>query len=207
MNTVARFSTSFVGKTIASGSKVQGSAYPTLTAASTKDKFVLNSKALALMGLGEGSNVVMIDLNKGEVVTDDSNARWYVTAGYPKGNGNIEGAKIGKNGSFSYAGIYSAIMMNNPSISEASIKDMAAAGKGIIRVSGEGEDTKDIFIATQKVAFKVSRLVQPNPVEGEPDLTEFEVTTGKYQPVFALTEMDITAHTPRSENEEDDNNE
>ena len=96
MNQLSRFSSSFVGKTVASGSKVQGSAFPTLTAASTKDKFVLNNKALALMGLSEGSNVVMIDLNRGEVVTEDSNARWYITAGWDKGKGNYEGAKLGK---------------------------------------------------------------------------------------------------------------
>ncbi|MCK9429968.1 MAG: hypothetical protein M0R17_08180 [Candidatus Omnitrophica bacterium] len=201
---LSRFSNSFVGKTVASGSKVQGSAYPTLTATSTKDKFVLNGKALALMGLSEGSNVVMIDMNRGEQVVDDSNARWYLTQGWDKGKGQTEGAKIGRNGSFSYAGIYSAIMMNNPAISEASIKDMVAAGKGITRQTGTADAPKEAFIATQKVTFKVERLIQPNEVEGEPDLTEFEVAKGIFQPVFALTEMDIVAHTPRAEGEEDD---
>jgi len=198
---LSRFSTSFVGKAVQSGSKVQGSAYPTLTVTSTKDKFVLNNKAQALLGLSEGSNIVMIDLNRGSVVTEDSNARWYLTGGWDKGKGQTEGAKLGKGGSFSYAGIYSAIQMNKPDISEASVKDMVAAGKGITRVTGTKEDPKEAFIALQKVTFKVEKLVQPNEVEGEPDLTEFEVSKGIFQPVYALTEMDVVAHTPRAEGE------
>lgn len=204
MDSVARFSTSFVGKVIASGSKVQGSAFPTLTVASTKDKFVLNSKSLGLMGLDEGSNVVMLDMNKGAVVTDDPNARWYLTKGYDKGKGQIEGAKIGKGGGYSYAGIYSAIVMNKSEISEASVKDMVAADKGILRKTKEGTpDEKESFIGKQKTTFKVSKLVQPGATEGDPDQTEFEVSTGIFQPVYALTEMEVTAHTPRSAEEEE----
>lgn len=192
MEQVSRFSGSFVGKTVASGSKVQGSAYPTLVVTSTKDKFVLNGKALALMQLAEGMNVVMIDVNRGEVTTEDSNQRWYLTAGWDKGKGQIEGAKIGKGGGFSYSGIYSAIQMNQPDISEASVKDMVSAGKGITR---ETESGKEAFIATQKVEFKVEKLVQKGP--NDEDLTEFEVAPGVFQKVYALTEMAIVDHNPR----------
>ena len=204
MNPLSRFSNSFVGKTVASGSKVQGSMFPTLTATSTKDKFVLNGKALGLMGLSDGSYVVMIDLNRGNVVTEDSNARWYITKGWDKGKGVIEGAKIGKNGSFSYAGIFSAIQMNKPEISEASVKDMVEAGKGITRATGTVDDPKEAFIALNKVSFKVGRLVTPADVEGEPDLDQFEVSAGVFQPVYALTDMDVTAHTPRTDGKEDE---
>jgi hypothetical protein len=205
MNPVSRFSSSFVGKAVTSGSKVQGRTFPALTVASTKDKFVLNSKALALMGLSEGSYVVMIDMNKGNVVTENPNERFYLTAGWDKGKGNFEGAKIGKGGSFSYSGVYSAIIMGKPEISEANIKDMAAAGKGILRVSNAGTpDEKETFIGTQKVEFKVEKLVQPNPTAGEPDLTEFEVSSGVFQTVYALTEQEITAHTPRTDGKPDD---
>ena len=198
MEQVSRFSSSFIGKTVASGSKVQGSAFPTLTATSTKDKFVLNTKALALMGLAEGNNVVMIDLNRGEVVTENSNERWYITAGWDKGKGQTEGAKLGRGGSFSYSGIYSAIQMNQPDISEASVKDMVAAGKGITRATDGG---KEAFIATQKVTFKVEKLVQKG--EGDEDIQEFEVAPGIYQKVYALTEYETTAHDPRNQSEDD----
>lgn len=200
MEQVSRFSSSFIGKTVASGSKVQGSAFPTLTATSTKDKFVLNNKALALMGLAEGNNVVMIDLNRGEVVTDNPNERWYITAGWDKGKGQTEGAKLGRGGAFSYSGIYSAIQMNQPDISEASVKDMVAAGKGITRTSADGE--KESFIATQKVSFKVEKLVQKG--EGDEDIQEFEVAPGIYQKVYALTEYEVIPHDPRSLSDDND---
>ena len=199
MIATSRFSTSFIGKTVQSGSKVQGSAFPTLTITSTKDKFVLNTKALSLLGLTEGMYVVMIDVNRGEVTTTDPNQRWYLTPGYDKGKGQMEGAKIGKGGSFSYAGIYSAIQMNKPEISEASVKDMVEAGIGITRTTGTPQDPKEAFIATQKVSFKVVRLSAPSEVEGEPDITEFPVANGILQPVYALIDMDVTEHTPRAE--------
>lgn len=201
MEAVSRFSSSFIGKTVQSGSKVQGSAFPTLTATSTKDKFVLNTKALALMGLSEGSYVVLIDTNRGEVTTEDSNARWYITAGWDKGKGQTEGAKLGKGGGFSYSGVYSAIQMNVPDISEASVKDMVAAGKGIVRDTNSG---KEAFIALQKVTFNVAKLVEKAATEGEADVTEFEVAKGIFQKVYCLTDMDVTAHDPRSAEGEDD---
>ena len=197
MEKVSRFSSNFVGKTVASGSKVGGSAYPQLIVTSTKDKFVLNGKALSLMKLAEGLNVVMIDVNRGEVTTQDSNARWFLTAGWDKGKGNFEGAKIGKNGSFSYAGIYSAMQMNKPDIAEAKPTDMVAAGLGIFR----DEAKKEGFIATQKVNFKVERLAEED-ADGNL-ITDFEVAPGIKQPVYCLTELEVVAHTPRSAEEEE----
>lgn len=204
MEKVSRFSGMFLGKAVASGSKVQGSAFPTLTAASTKDKFILNQKALALMGLTEGDNIVMLDVNRGEVTTTDPNSRFYLTKGWDKGKGQTEGAKIGKGGAFSYAGIYSAIQMNQPDIAEATVKDLVAAGKGIIRITESGAEA---FIATQKVHFKVEKLVEET-AEGEL-VSEFEVTKGVFQKVYALTEMDIVEHTPKSDgsSEEGEDNE
>lgn len=199
MENVSRFSSSFLlGKVVISGSKSTGSAYPALTVTSTKDKFSLNQKALAIMELVEGMNVVMLDLNKGQQVTDNPNERFYLTKGWDKGKGNMEGAKIGKNGNFSYAGVYSAIVMNDPTISEASVKDMEKAGKGIIRTNNAGTDKeKEAFIGLQKITFKVERLVQKAEVEGEADTTEFKVAEGITQPIYALTEMDTIKHTPR----------
>lgn len=191
MESTARFSNSFLGKVVASGSKVSGSAFPTLTVTSTKDKFVLNSKALALMGLTEGSYVVMIDLNRGEAVENDHNKRYFLTQGWDKGKGQFEGAKIGKGGGYSYAGIYSAILMDKPEISEATVKDLVDAGKGILRPSPTDEK-KEAFIGLQKVLFKVERL------SDDDGNTDFQVAEGIYQKVYALTEMSVVAHDPKS---------
>jgi hypothetical protein len=176
---------------------------------STKDKFVLNGKGQALLGLSEGGYIVMLDYNKGGVLTDNHNERFYLTKGWDKGKGNFEGAKLGKGGSFSYSGVYSAIQMDKPDITEASIRNMVEAGKGIIRKSNEGTpEEKEAFIATQKVSFKVEKLVQPGAQEGDADQTEFEVATGIWQEVFALTEYEVIAHTPRTDgkNDDDDDN-
>jgi hypothetical protein len=189
MENVSRFSNSFKGKLVVSGSKMSGSAFPTLTATSTKDKFNLNQKALALMGLAPGSNVVMIDMNKGEVVETDCNKRWYLTAGYDNGRGDKTGAKISNTGGFSYAGIYGAMVLNQPDISEASVKDLVDAGKGIFR---ETPKEKQAFIGLQKVNFKVEKLVD----EAGNDI--FEVAEGVYQKVFALTERTEEEHDPKA---------
>ena len=198
MEEVSRFS-GFASKVVPSGSKVQGSAFPTLTATSTKDKFNLNQKALALMGLTEGDNIAMLDVNRGEVTTEDSNSRWYITAGWDKGKGQMEGAKIGKGGSFSYSGIYSAIQMNKPDIAEATVRDLVGAGKGIIRQTESGADS---FIATQKVQFKVEKLAEED-ADGNL-VTDFEVAKGVFQKVYALTEMEVIPHTPKEVGEGDD---
>jgi hypothetical protein len=195
MENVSRF-TSFTGKTVASGSKVSGSAFPTLMITSTKDKFVLNNKALALMAIATGSYVVLIDMNRGEVTTTDPNARFFITKGWEKPNGAFEGAKIGAGGSFSYAGVYSAMQMNKPDITEATIKDMVDADLGITR---EGKDSgKENFIATQKVSYKVERVTNVIKDEegNEVTVSEFEVAPGVVQQVYALVERTEIEHNP-----------
>jgi hypothetical protein len=83
--------------------------------------------------------------------------------------------------------------MNDPDISEASVKDMVAAGKGILRLTESG---KEAFIATQKVNFKVEKLVEKG--EGDELIDTFEVAKDVVQKVYALTEMDIVPHDPKS---------
>lgn len=197
MEKTSRFSTSFVGKTVQSGSKVSGSIHPTLVVTSTKDKFNLNQKGLAYLGASEGSYVVLIDVNKGEVTTEQPNDRFFITLGWKKPAG-MEGAKIGKGGTFSYAGVYSAMQLNRPEISEATVKDMVEAGIGITRETPSGNEA---FIATQKVTFKIERLV----VEEDGDVVnEFEVAPGVIQPVYCLTERSVEAHDPKAEAVVDD---
>jgi hypothetical protein len=194
----SRFS-SFIGKHVTSGMKSTGSAYPSITASSTKDKFTLNPKAMALMGVGEGSFVVLIDVNKGEAKVTDSNSRWFITKGWERSKGFSEGAKIGKNGTFSYAGIYSAIMLNDPSITEGSAKDLVDNDKAIIR---ETEGGNQACIAKQKVTFKVEQLVEEDEEKNQE--TEFFVAEGVKQTVYCLTDMDIILHDPKNVSEEDD---
>lgn len=191
MERTSRFS-SFIGKAVMSGSKPSGSAFPEIVATSTKDKFSLNKKAMALMGLSEGSYVVLIDVNRGKVTTEDHNARYFITPGWKNKDNQYCGAKISKQGVFSYAGIYSAIQMDDPQIDEATVKDMVDNGKGILR---ETKGKNESFIATQKVSFKVEELTEKDE-EGN-DITEFEVAAGVFQKVYALTAYTIIPHDPK----------
>lgn len=193
----SRFS-SFVGKNVISGMKSSSSS-PIITASSTKDKFVLNPKAMAFMGVSPESYVVMIDRNKGEVVTQDSNARWLITPGWERNKGYYEGAKIGKGGTFSYAGIYSAIQLNDPAITEGSAKDLVEADKAIFRETGKGNQA---CIAKQKVAFKLERLAEKDEESGEVQET-FEVAPGIFQAVYCMTDLEVIPHDPREADEDD----
>ena len=152
--------------------------YPTLTLTSTKDKFLLDEKAMALLGVTPGSNVVLIDINKARPETTDENERFYITKGWPNGD-QVEGAKIGKNGSFSYAGIYGAIQINDPEITMASEEDMVEKGKGRIY---ETQGGKEGFVATNKVRFRLEQYVETDE-EGN-KITKFPVAEGVVQEVY-----------------------
>ena len=180
MEVVSSRFASFVGKGVKSGSKQSGSMYPTLTLTSTKDKFLLDEKAMALIGVTPGSNVVLIDINKARPETTDENERFYITKGWANGD-QVEGAKIGKNGSFSYAGIYGAIQINDPEITMASEEDMVEKGKGRIY---ETQGGKEGFVATNKVRFRLEQYVETDE-EGN-KITKFPVAEGVVQEVYRL---------------------
>lgn len=199
MENTGRFAKSFIGKVVASGTKTSGSVNPTLTLASTKDKFVLNKKAMGILGVQEGDSVVLIDMNANEVVEQDCNQRWFIAKGWDKGNGNTEGAKIGKGGSFSYSTTYSAMVINQPDVPGATVADMVAAGKGITRESEKTE--KSSFIGLQKVQFNLQRLVDESGAD------KFELAKDVFQEVFVLTNRTEIAHDPKRIDSDDDSEE
>lgn len=188
MNTTSRFQ-SFVGKTVKSGVKSTGSMYPTLVATSTKDKFKLDRKAMAALGVDVEGYVNLIDVNLGGVETEDCNQRWFITAGYKGSDGQYKGAKIGNGGTFSYAGTYAAMLINDPAVTEATERDLVEAGKGRIYAT-KGE--KQAFVATNKVAFRLERYTVTDENGEVQDM--FEVAPGVIQPVFSLTHRTEIEH-------------
>ena len=184
----SRFS-SFVGKTVKSGAKSTGSMYPTLVVTSTKDKFKLDRKAMAALGVDIEGYVNLIDVNLGGVETEDCNQRWFITAGYKGSDGQYKGAKIGKGGNFSYAGTYAAMQINDPAITEATERDLVEAGKGRIYTT-DGE--KQAFVATNKVTFRLEKYKVTDDEGNTQD--EFEVAHGVVQPVFMLTHRTEIEH-------------
>ena len=105
-------------------------------------------------------------------------------------DGQYKGAKIGKGGNFSYAGVYAAIQINRPEVTEGSDQDLVEQGKGrIYETKGE----KQAFVATFKVRYKLERYVIKDE-EGNVTADEFEVAEGVMQPVYALVERTEIEH-------------
>lgn len=190
----SRFS-SFVGKAVKSGTKVSGSTNPQLILQSTKDKFKLNEKAAALMGIDAGSYVVLLDVNRGAVETEKNSDRYFITKGYTSSTGGQAGAKIGKKLDFSYSGIWAAILMNKPEVTECKTDDLLALGLGTI------SDKSENFISNKKVIMDV----RPFEVEGEDGIvTEFEVAPGVTQKIYILTNLNFVDHDIKVNDEDDD---
>lgn len=189
----SRFS-SFVGKAVKSGTKVSGSTNPQLILQSTKDKFKLNEKAAALMGIDAGSYVVLLDVNRGAVETTSNADRYFITKGYTSSNAQA-GAKIGKKLDFSYSGIWAAMLMNKPEVTECKTDDLLALGLGTI------SDKSENFISNKKVVMDV----RPFEVEGEDGVVnEFEVAPGVTQKIYILTNLNFVDHDIKVNDEDED---
>jgi hypothetical protein len=133
-------------------------------------------------------------MNRGEVTTTENGQRYFITKGYKTATSQ-QGAKIGKKLDFSYSGIWSAILMNNPEVTEAKMDDLIAAGKGII------SDKSQNFISNKKVNMDV----KPFEVEDEDGnvTTEFEVASGVFQKIFVLTNLNFIDHDINVDEEQD----
>lgn len=193
-NTTSRFS-SFVGKAVKSGTKVSGSTVPQLILQSTKDKFKINEKAAALMGVDAGSYLVLLDVNRGSVDTTDHNQRYFVTKGYKTSTGDQAGAKLGKKLDFSYSGIWAAILIDEPETTEAKADDLKALGKG------DFSEKSQNFISNKKVIMSV----KPFEVEDADGnvITEHEIAPGIVQKVYVLTDLEFVDHDAKAELTED----
>jgi hypothetical protein len=185
----SRFSSAFLGKVAPAGRKVQGSSRPEIRATSTKDKFVLNEKARILMGVEPGSKVVMLDNNLYKAPEDRiSNDKRFFIAACPEGY--TENALLGDTNAFSYSGVWSAILMNDPQITEASSDDMVRAGLGIKR----GKQGKN-YVGTKIAAMELVKYTEE--VDGE-ILDTFEIVPGfPAVPVFELTNIEFKNHDPK----------
>jgi len=194
-----RFSMAFLGKVAPAGRKIQGSNRPEIIATSTKDKFVLNDKACMLMGVEEGSKIVMIDQNlyiknADEKLSQDK--RFFLAVAPEDYSGNT--ATVGKQKAFSYSGVWSAILMNDPQITEASAHDLIDAGLGLLR----GEKGKN-YVGLKKVAMKLAQYTETD--EDGNVIEHFPLEEGGTAVnIYTLADAQFRDHTPKSEGEEDD---
>jgi len=212
---ISRFGASFVGALVKPGTKVQESLRPEIMAVSTKDKFVVNAKARQMLNLADDGRIAMLDAAQNNGQATNMNDRFYVIPNYVTKSGSVIGAKLGKGASYSYAGIWSAIMVAKMDVFSAQPEDLVREGKAIIRekeaIAKDGTVILDKLgkpvivsncIATQKVHFEVV------PVLNEEGVNLHVVDTeGTEAPVFALTNMEVYAHEPRENGSDDDETE
>lgn len=184
---------SFIGKGIKSGMKVSGFANPTLSVDTVKDHFSLDQKAFDLMGITEGMNVVLIDNHKGEF--DPTDPRFYLTVGYEK-NGQMEGAKIGKNKSFSYAVIWANMMKNEDGATQVPIAELIQDGMAISRETEKGRESvlslKKVFYNLEPVGLDDEGNHIEVPVDQDAEGNEILAK------VYALVGRVEEAHDPKA---------
>lgn len=198
------FSSRFIGAAVKPGMKVFNSSRPELIAASTKDKFNLNDKASELLGVKPGDSLFFIDLATlnasrlpEEKVPFTRDERFFIAVNYiPVGESTVTGGQIGKNGVLSYSRVWSAMMIGDPEITSARPEDLIAMGLAV------GRGTKKGCIATQKISFEVSQLI-------DEDGNAFHIIEegGDAVKLYSLTNSRVMEHTPggaSDENEADD---
>jgi len=183
MELTGRFN--FSAAAVKSGTRSTGSANPTIQVPSTKDKFILNNKAMRALQVSVGDRVQLIDLME---QTDDMTQRFAIARGGKNARGIEVGAIIGKGGAFSYAGIWSAILMSSIGINvtEASNEDLVR--NELVEARG------NTVIGLTKAEFELDAVTQINE-DGE-EMTEFDVN-GITTPIYMFTNPIWKEHTPK----------
>lgn len=194
-----RFSNAFMNNIATPGRKVQGSIKPQITATSTKDKFTFNEKACIALGVKEGSRIIIIDQNL-RISDPDSklaqDERFFVAVA-PE-DYSQPAAIVGKQKAFSYSGVWSAMIMNNPQLTEASVQDLISAGLGILR----GEEGKN-YVGLKKVTADL--VLYKEADEDGNEVTKFQLEEdGTPVEIYALKNLRISDHNPKSTGEGDE---
>ena len=195
------FASRFIGAAVKPGQKVFNSSRPELIASSTKDKFTLNDKAMELMGVKTNDALYFIDLAtlNANMLPEDKvdytrDERFFVAVNYiPVGETEVAGGKIGKNGVLSYSRVWSAMQIGDSEITSARPEDLIDMGLAVSRGSKKG------CIATQKIAFEVSPLI-----EEDGTATHVIEEGGDAVRLYALIESRVMAHTPGGNGDDDD---
>ncbi len=192
----SRFASAFMNAAVKSGKKVTASMNPELILTSTKDKFILNTPARDLMGVKPGDHVAIVDLmgvdDEGNQIPQ--NERFYLAVDYLIGK-EPQGAKLDKKGGFSYSGVYSAMLMNDPEVRMCSFDDLTANGKVQQFVSGEGKDRKVRFISNSKIKMPVEVALDG---DGEAFVdVELDADGNKAAALYAITGFTFVPHTPQ----------
>lgn len=175
---------------ITSGSKISGGADPIIKINSTYNSFVLTPKALSLMGVNEGDFVVLYDMAKAGIT--DYQQRFYISKGFMTGK-TQQGAKIGKNGGFTFNVAWGAMIVADPEIIEITGDQLVDRDLAVLREMILKNGTKQKgYIAKKKGTGTLEVYNNGEPVE---------VADGVEVPMFAITNIEFVEHKPEIEEE------
>lgn len=179
---------------ITSGAKISGGADPIIKVNSTYNSFTLTPKAMSLMGVNEGDFVVLYDMAKAGIT--DFQQRFYISKGFTTGK-TQQGAKIGKNGQFTFNVAWGAMMIADPEITEITGDQLVERGLAILReIELKNGQKQKGYIALKK---GTGTLV---PYGDEP----VEVADGVEVNMYSITDLEFEVHTPKIGSEEEGEN-
>ena len=138
------FSKGVKGAIVVPGSKASQTSEAFITSLKSANKFTLSRPAMQLLGITPGSQVMMIDLARVHPVELlNENNRFYIAVISREGESNIQaGAKVGKNGSFSYSIMQGAMLANDGRV-EISNEDLVKMGLGVLVTAHTFVSVKD----------------------------------------------------------------
>lgn len=191
-----------------SGKKILGSMHAELKAASTKDKFVLNDVARKLMGVKAGKDRVIFWDHVGQEGVTSQEDRFFIAKAGVDENGTLHGALVGKGGTFSFSGIWSAFHMNSIDVVEARADDMLMAGKVIktdVKIDEKtGKEVGGAYIANQLVLGNLEIAKDVDEDGNTVELVDVEIEPGLVTTIYAVKNLRFVKHDPRVEEKDDD---
>lgn len=132
------------GAVVVPGSKASQTSEAFITSLKSANKFVLSRPAMQKLGIIPGSQVMMIDLariHSADMLNE--NNRFYIAVISREGENNISaGAKVGKNGAFSYSIMQGAMLANDGRV-EVSNEDLVKMNLGKMVPAYTFVDVKD----------------------------------------------------------------
>lgn len=177
---------------INSGAKISGGADPIIKINSTYNSFTLSPKAMALLGVNEGEYVQLYDM--AGLGATNINDRFYISKGFMTGK-TQQGAKLGKNGGFTFNVAWGAAIVNDMEIKEITGDQLVARDLAILReIELKNGGTQKGYIALKK---GTGTLVP----YGDGELVE--VADGVEVQLFAITNIEFVDHTPKIGEEEE----
>ncbi len=184
-------------------SRVNESSTPEIQAATTKDKFSLNTAAGKLMGVEPGNRIIMMDLNKDQENNPegqyDINERFIVAV--DMSNTPMKKGKLSEKLEFAYSGTWGAVHLAKPEVTEIPHRNLAHLGI----VTSKTTDNGVSYVANQKVIFDLIPFEAEDEDGNVVDL--FDLGGEEPQPAYLMTNRRVIEVVRNEEDTEEEDKE